>query len=254
MQNGKMANKQSNENLNLVFGKNLVLEVIENSNAQVNKIWIGDNLEDKNLKERILSFANENKVPYNFVPQKKITSITNNKNHQGVVLSISPVKYLTVKELIKNKKIILIANEIEDTHNLGAMIRTFVAGGGKGVILTGRSSVGINATVIKTSAGALFQAEFARATNCVNVLNELKNNGFWIVGTNNSPSSNSIYEANFPDNIAILVGNEHEGLGQLIKKNCDYLVRIPISNKIDSLNVSVAFGIVLFEILRQKLI
>ena len=109
-----------------------------------------------------------------------------------------------------------------------------------------------NATVIKTSAGSLFQANFARVTNCVNVLNELKEKGFWIVGTDTSPNTNSIYNTDYPDKIAILVGNEHEGLGPLIKKNCDFLVKIPISDKVNSLNVSVAFGIVLFEILRQK--
>ena len=132
------------------------------------------------------------------------------------------------------------------------MIRTFVAGGGTGVILTGRHNVSVNSTIIKTSSGALFQTKFARASNCVNVLNELKENDFWIVGTDISEELKTIYETDFPDKIAILIGNEHEGLGQLIKKNCDFLLRIPISNKIDSLNASVAFGVVLFEYLRQK--
>ena len=240
------------EDFELVFGKNSVLEVIENGKVQVNKIWMGENFQDQNLKHIIISYAKEKKIPYHFSPQNKLNSLTNNQIHQGVVLSISPIKYLSVSEIIHNTKIILIAHEIEDVHNLGAMIRTFVAGGGKGVILTGRSNVGVNATVIKTSSGALFQCEFARATNCVNVLNELKENGFWIIGTDSSSDAKPIYEIDSPDQVAILVGNEHTGLGPLIKKNCDFLAKVPISDKIDSLNVSVAFGIVLFEILRQK--
>ena len=162
----------------LVFGKNPVLEVVDNSSLQVNKIWIGENLSDRRIKETIISYAKENKIPYFIVPVNKLSKLTNNQNHQGIVLSISPIKYLPVKEIIQNTKIILIAHEIEDTHNLGALIRTFVSGGGKSIILTGRKSIGINATSIKTSAGALFQAEFARATNCVNVLNELKKMDF----------------------------------------------------------------------------
>ena len=250
-------NESKNNDYELVFGRNPVLEVIENGSLQVNKIWISEGFNDPNIKKRVISFAKEKKVPYFLVPQKKISSLTKSQNHQGIVLSISPIQYLSVDEIIKQTiesngpKIILIAHEIEDTHNLGAMIRTLVAGGGKGVILTGRSSSGVNATVIKTSSGTIFQTKFARASNCVNVLNELKESGFWIVGTDNSASAESIYKIDYPDQVAIVIGNEHNGLGPHIVKNCDFLAKIPISDKVDSLNVSVSFGIILFEILRQ---
>lgn len=237
----------------LVFGKNPVLEVIENSTLQVNKIWLSENLRDQNIKQRIISYAKEKKIPFYMVPEQKISSLAKNHNHQGMVLSISPIKYLSVKEIIEKSKTILVAHEIEDPHNIGAMIRTFVAGGGNGVILSGRKSAGINSTTIKTSAGALFYANFARVANCVNVINELKKNNFWIVGTDSSAASKSIYDIDFPEQVAVIVGNEHEGLGELIKKNCDFLARIPVSDKVDSLNVSVAFGIVLFEILRRRI-
>ena len=250
---------QSEEN-ELVFGRKPVLEVIGNELLQVNKIWLSENIKDYDVKQKIISYAKENKVPFYMVPEQKISYLTKNQNHQGVVLSISPIKYKSVGEIIQeavetprrgiSTKIILVAHEIEDPHNLGAMIRTFVAAGGNGIILTGRRSVGINSTTIKTSAGALFHADFARVTNCVNVINELKKNKFWIVGTDNSSESQSIYDIDFPDQAAVIMGNEHEGLGELIKKNCDFLAKIPISGKVNSLNVSVAFGIVLFEILR----
>lgn len=249
---GEREDREQRTEQELVFGRNPVLEVVENGKLKVNKIWILDGFQDQSLKKRIVSFAQENKVPFFYANRQKLDSLSGYKNHQGIILSISPIEFLSVQNIIEQKQMILIAHEIEDTHNLGAMIRTFVAAGGKGVILTGRSGAGINATVIKTSAGALFQCEFARASNCVNVLNELKESGFWAVGTDNSPESESVYKTNFPEKVAIVVGNEHEGLGQLIKKNCDFLVRVPISDKIDSLNVSVAFGIVLFEYLRQK--
>ena len=245
----------------LVFGRRPVLEIIENGKINVNKIWISEGFQDRALKDRVILFAKEKKTPYFIVPNEKLNNLSENKNHQGIILSISPIEYLSINELVDNTQssnlkalgsnVILIAHEIEDTHNLGAMIRTFVAAGGKGIILTGRSSVGINASTIKTSAGALFQAEFARATNCSQVIEKLKKKDFWIAGTDNSSGAKSLYEIDFPDKIAIVVGNEHEGLPRLVKENCDFLAKIPISNKVNSLNVSVAFGIVLFEYLRQ---
>lgn len=250
MQNKK--DNPDNASIDMVFGRNPVLEVLEHSLVQVNKIWLSETLKDENLRKKTISYAKEKKIPYFIVHEKKLSSLTQNQNHQGIVLSISPIKYKSVKEIADSSKIILIANEIEDPHNMGAMIRTFVASGGRGIILTGRSSVGINSTVIKTSAGALFHADFARVTNCVNVINELKKNNFWIAGADNSTASKSIYETNLPDKIAILMGNEHEGLGELIKKNCDFLIKIPIDKKVNSLNVSVAFGVILFEVLRQS--
>ena len=241
-----------------VFGKNPILEVIKNKDVQANKIWISESLKDSSFKNDLVDYAKENKIPYHFVPINKIDSLVKGQNHQGAILSISPIKYLSVKELIAkvssstNNKTILVINEIEDSHNIGAMIRTFVGANGEGVILSGRKSPGISSITIKTSAGAIFKTALARASNCVNVINELKKNDFWIIGTDVSKEAKSIYEINFPEKIAIIVGNEHEGLGQLIKKNCDFLLNIPISNQIDSLNVSVAFGIVLFEALRQQ--
>ncbi|MBI2995916.1 MAG: 23S rRNA (guanosine(2251)-2'-O)-methyltransferase RlmB [Candidatus Melainabacteria bacterium] len=240
----------------LVYGRKPVLEMLQQSaSTQINKIWLSNGFQDKKFKQLIISFAKDKKIPINFVPESRLNNLTINQNHQGIVLSISPINYLSVETLhrsVSTPKIILIAHEIEDPHNLGAMIRTFVAGGGKGIILTGRKSVGISSTVIKTSAGVLFQANFARATNCINVIKELKEKGFWIVGTDVTKNAESIYKVDLPDQIAILVGNEHEGLSNLIKKNCDFLIRVPTSNKVDSLNVSVAFGILLFEFLRQK--
>ncbi len=255
--NNPMAHDLQVTNHELVFGKNPVLEVIENSSLQVNKIWLSETLKDNDIKQRVISYAKEKRIPFYMVPEEKIFSLTKTKNHQGMVLSISPIKYKSVSEVIhesvSSSKIILVAHEIEDAHNIGAMIRTFIAGKGNGVILTGRKNIGINATTIKTSAGALFHANFARVTNCINVINELKKNNFWIVGTANSETSKSVYEIDFPEQVAIIVGNEHEGLGELIKKNCDFLAKIPISDKVDSLNVSVAFGVILFEILRQRI-
>lgn len=244
----------NNYNSELVYGRNPVLEIIEKPSeiVQINKIWLAKNIKDKALQNKVINYARENKIPFRIIPFQNIDKLTNNKNHQGIALSISPVKYVSVEDAIKEAlKLVLVAHEIEDTHNLGAMIRTFVAGGGKGIILTGRSSVGINSTVIKTSAGALFQAKFARSVNCLQALNKLKENGFWILGTDNSSDSKSLYDIDIPEQIAIVVGNEHKGLGQLIKKNCDFLLKVPISKNVDSLNVSVAFGIILFEILRR---
>lgn len=246
----------------IVFGKQPVLELIEGSSVTVNKIWISDSFKDRTAKDKILSFAKEKKVPYSIVPNAKINSITEHGNNQGIALSIAPITYYEVNELIKELKglddsriignTVLIANEIQDPHNLGAMIRTFIGAGGKYIFLTGRSSVGINSTVMKTSAGTLFKSKIARATNCNQLLEKLKDNEFWIVGTDSSEDSKDLYSIDFPTKIAVLMGNEGDGLSSLIKKNCDFLARIPLSNEVESLNVSVAFGITLYEIIRQN--
>ena len=239
----------------LISGKSAVLEALKNSSVQINKVFLSNSFLDPRIKHEIISLSKEKKIPLLLVPEEKLNSIFEGKNHQGIIASISPIKYRPVKDAIQNNgdsRIILVAHEIEDNHNLGAIIRTFLAGGGKTVILTGKSSVGINATTIKTSANTLFHGTYARATNCINILNELKKNDFWTVGTDNSKDSTSLYKVDLPDKIAIVVGNEHEGLGPLIKKNCDFLIKIPIDQKVNSLNVSVAFGIIMFEVLRQK--
>ena len=170
-----------------VFGKNPVLELIDNKTIQINKIWISENLSDKSFKDKIISFAKENKVPFILVPTNKLSALVNGQNHQGVVLNTSPVEYLTLDEIIKDassfkekkdlaKRTILIANEIQDPHNLGAIIRTYAAGGGRNIILAGKSNVGLNPTVVKASAGGLFHINFTRATNCNNVISKLKEN------------------------------------------------------------------------------
>lgn len=250
-------NDKNNNVDEIVFGRNPVLEIVENSDIQVNKIWISQGLKDRDFRDLVVGYAKQNKVPCNLVPQEKINRLTNNKNNQGIALSISPIDYLTVGELLdelslpSNKSMILIAHEIEDSHNLGAMVRTLTAASGKGVILTGKSSVGVNANVIKSSVGTIFNARVARHVNCNQVIEKLQDAGYWVIGAANESESQNLYKTDFPKKIAIIMGNEHEGLPSLVKKNCDILVKIPISDHVESLNVSVAFGIVLFEYLRQ---
>ena len=253
-------NKQAEQQL--IIGRNSAIEAINSNSIQINKIFISDSFSSNEVKRQIISFAKEKKIPFSIVPEKKLNNISLNKNHQGIILSISPIKLLTVKEILKNdssnkknvisSNVILVANEIEDNHNLGAIIRTFAGIGGNKIILTGKKSVGINSTTVKTIAGTLLQIQFARATNCSNVISELKENNFWVIGTDNSSNAESIYKVSFPEKVAIVIGNEHDGLNPLVKKNCDFLIKIPISETVNSLNVSVAFGIVLFENYRQN--
>lgn len=246
----------------IIFGRRPVLEAVESNNVEINKIWLSNNLQDSNLRNKIVRFAKKKKIPFYFVPTQKLDKLSGNSNHQGLIFGISPIGFCSVNELIDDVKVksntkisnrtILIIHEVEDVHNVGALIRTYVGCGGRGIIFTGKRSVGINSTVVKTSAGAAFKARYTRATNCAQVIDKLKENGFWTIGTVKSDIAVSIYNFEFPDFSAIVVGNEHEGLNELVKKKCDFLVTIPTSNEVESLNVSVAFGIVMFEYLRQK--
>jgi 23S rRNA (guanosine2251-2'-O)-methyltransferase len=232
-----------------VFGKNVVKELI-NNNKKINKAIINRDFNDKEL---LLLLQSKN-IEIKNVDKNELDRIANG-NHQGIIVDIDEYKYYSFEELlekiVKENPIILILDHLEDPHNLGAIIRTAEAAGVDGIIIPKDRSVDVNGTVMKTSAGALEYIPICMVPNLNNAMLSLKKKGYWIVGTDieNSVDYKTV-DYNMP--IGLVVGSEGNGMSNIVKKACDYIVKIPMHGKVNSLNASVAAGIMIYEVIRNR--
>ncbi len=244
-----------------IFGKNSILEAIKNK-ITFNKLYIDKNLKDNN-SQQIINLAKENCIKIEFVNKqfieyksKKIKSNNEKINHQGFWGEIIDFKYCQVSDIINESKkreedpFILILDGIEDPHNLGAIIRTAECSGVHGIIIPEHRACLVNETVIKTSAGAISNFLIARVNNLSNVINYLKQNGLWIFAC--ETGGQNLYRTNLQGPVAIIMGSEGRGVSRLVKEQADDVVTIPMFGKINSLNVSVATGIVVYEVVKQR--
>ena len=244
------------EDDDLIYGRHTVQAALK-SERYLNRIWIISSLRYDPRFHILLNEAKTKGSIIDEVDDRRLDQITQRKNHQGIVAQISPYEYKKLHELISqaksktDKPVLLVANGINDPHNLGAIIRTGEALGAQGLIIPQRRAVGITSTVTKVAAGALENFPVARVINLSSALEELKKEGFWIYGTVTNEGE-AIHTVKFIGAIVLVVGSEAEGLSLLIQKNCDVLVSIPISGSTQSLNVSVAAGMAIYEIHRQR--
>lgn len=259
--------------MKLIIGRKPVLEAL-NSDEQITQVYILFGQQGE-IINAIRVAAKKRSIKINQVPQDKFRQLVKDKNAQGVAAIKSEQKFFTLQEIIEDSKLkylkaltseqdspetipskgqnplLLILDSIQDTHNVGAILRTAECSGVDGVIITKHNSAPINETVAKTSAGASELVKICQVNNLANTIDELKKEGFWIVGSylgNSEPYT----EIDYKIPIALIVGNEEKGIRKLTADKCDFLVHIPMKGKIQSLNVSVATGILLFEILRQR--
>lgn len=240
--------------MQLIIGRKPVLEAI-NSGEEIEQVFLlygqkGD------IINAIVVAAKKKGIKLSQLPYDKFTAVTANANSQGVAARKSSQKYYSVENIITDSKktkypLLLILDSIQDPRNLGAILRTAECSGVDGIIITKHNSASINETVIKTSAGAVEHAKICVVNNLVNTIKVLKDNGFWVIGASLEESKDySSMDYKLP--AALIIGNEEKGLRRLTAENCDFLIKIPMQGKIQSLNVSVAAGIILFEILRQR--
>lgn len=238
-----------------VEGRNAVLELLE-SGKDINKILIAKGEKHGSIN-KIIALAKENKIIIAEVEKNKLNQISQTQNNQGVIAIVPPFNYCEVEDILEKAKtkneppFILILDGIEDTHNLGAIIRTAEIAGVHGIIIPKRRAASVNSTVSKVSCGAVQYMKIARVNNISDSINKLKENGVWVCGTAIDAKS-YYFEQDFKEPIAIVIGNEGKGMSQLVKKNCDFLVKIPMKGKIQSLNASVSTGIVVYEVLKQR--
>ena len=229
-----------------ISGKNVVKEFLK-TNEKIKKAYIWDNFNDKDL----LFELKKRNIDIEYTTKFELDKI-DNINHQGIILSVPDFNYSQLEDLLlSDKPFIVILDHIEDPHNFGAIIRTCEAAGVDGIIIPKDRSVDINSTVMKTSSGALSNMKICSVTNLNNTINQLKNSGLWIVGTDMSGTS-SYNELKYDFPIALVIGNEGFGMSRLIKESCDYIVKIPMKGKVNSLNASVAAGISIYKIYEKR--
>ena len=239
-----------------VEGRNAVIELLK-SDRTVNKIMVARGDRQGSINEN-LKLAKQNRIIVTEVDRNKLDTLSETKHHQGVIAFVAPIEYKDVDYILNVAKergeepFILIADEIEDPHNLGALIRSAEVAGCHGVIIPKRRAVAVTEVVSKVSVGATEYMPIARVNNINDTIRELKDKGVWIVGTDGSADT-IYYKQDLTGPIAIVVGSEGRGMNKLTMKNCDFLVKIPMMGKITSLNASVSGGIVLFEALKQRL-
>lgn len=243
-----------------IGGKHSVLEALR-AGRTINKIWVAEGAQ-KHLTAPILAEAKKQGIVVLAVDKRKLDQLVPGLQHQGIVAQAAPYAYVEVTDLLQRAKekneapFLLILDEIEDPHNLGSILRTAECTGVHGVIIPKRRSASITATVSKTSAGAVEYVPVARVTNLAQCIDELKEAGVWIVGTDVAAKS-EIYdsEANVLNGaVGIVIGNENKGMGRLISQKCDVLLKLPMAGKLNSLNASVAAGVVMYEVLRRRTI
>ncbi|MGM1049693.1 23S rRNA (guanosine2251-2'-O)-methyltransferase [Paenibacillus uliginis N3/975] len=240
----------------IIAGKHSVTEALR-SGRTINKIWIAENAQ-KHLTMPIIAEARKLGIVIQNVDKRKLDQMVPGVQHQGVVAQTAPYAYVEVDDLLKiaedkgQAPFLLILDEIEDPHNLGSILRTADCTGAHGVILPKRRSAQITATVSKTSAGAVEYVPVARVTNLAQTIEQLKEMGVWVVGTV-VDAVEEIYDTEvFNGPVAIVIGNESKGMGRLIREKCDVLVKLPMAGQINSLNASVAAGVVMYEVLRRR--
>jgi len=243
----------------VVYGKNSVLEALNAGNREINKILISKNIHTDTKINKIKEIAQQKGIVYQFVGRDKFQAYEE-FNHQGVIAQISPIKYVDIDDFIdemssKNRFCsVVVLDGVEDSHNLGAIIRTCVCAGVDGIIIPSHRNIQVNATVDKISQGAVNLIPIIKVNSLINAIQKLKDNNWWIIATDASANDN-YYDIKYHDmNYAIIMGAEHAGVSKSLLKASDFVVKIPMQNNFNSLNVSNAMSAILFEALRQKLV
>jgi 23S rRNA (guanosine2251-2'-O)-methyltransferase len=247
--------EDSDNNLDKLEGRNSVLEALK-SGRSINKIVVSKGEREGSIKQ-ILSLARENKVIVQELERTNLDKMSSTHAHQGVIAFVAIKEYVEVEDILKiaedkgEQPFIIILDEITDPYNLGSILRTADAVGAHGVIIPRRRAVGLTTAVSKASAGAIEYVPVARVTNISQTIEDLKKKNIWVVGTD-STGEKPYYEGDLKGPIALVIGSEGEGMGQLIAKSCDFIINIPMKGNITSLNAAVAGSVVMYEILKQR--
>ena len=228
----------------LVYGKNVAKEILKNP-KKIRKIYLEIGFDDK----YIISLIEKNKISYIYKSKSEIDHLVNGL-HQGIILDVTDYKYHELGELL-DEDVVVILDHLEDPHNFGAIVRTCEAAGIKSIIIPKDRQVQVNATVMKTSVGTLENVKIIQVTNLVNTIKELKKNNFWIVGTALDDSID-YRKIDYSGKIVLIIGNEGTGMSRIVKDQCDFIAKIPMYGTTNSLNASVAGGIMIYEVIRKR--
>ena len=236
-----------------IEGKNAIREAIENK-VTINKIMVDKNFQGR--KDEIIALATENKIKFEFVPKIVLDKKSKTAHHQGYIADAVDFSYSDIDEILNNAKnkneepFIVLLDGIEDPHNFGAIIRSCECAGVHGIIIPKNRACQVNETVIRTSTGAITNMPIAKVTNLKDAIDRLKDEGIWVFSA--EIGGENIYEKNLNLPIAVIIGSEGFGIKKSIQDKCDGVLTLPLKGKVNSLNASVACGVVIFEILRQR--
>lgn len=238
----------------LIMGRNTVLEALR-SERDIHKIWVAEGA-TKGQIQQVVAVAKENKVLVQIVPKKKLDQMVEG-NHQGVIAQVAAYQYAEIDEIFslaakkQQDPFMLLLDELEDPHNLGSILRTADAAGVHGIIIPKRRSVGLTATVAKASTGAIEHIPVVRVTNLSRTIEELKERGVWIAGTD-AKGSRDYREMDASIPLAIVIGSEGKGISRIVKEKCDFLYHLPMVGHVTSLNASVAASLLMYEVYRKR--
>lgn len=254
-------NQIDNEDLpnDKIEGKNAVTEALK-SGREMNKLWVLKPAESQHLDQglgAILGLAKERNIMVMRVPRQSLDRMSTTHNHQGVIASVASHEYVEVNDIVEKAKqegrapLIVILDELKDSYNLGSLLRISDAAGVDGIIIPKHRSIGLDSLVAKASAGAIEYVPVARVTNISQTIRELKDQGFWVCGTD--ADADTMYDkADYSGSMAIVIGSEGEGMRTSVRSSCDFLVSIPMQGHVNSLNAAVAAGIVIFEAAKKR--
>ena len=254
--NNKYEKKEEKIYDDQIEGRNSVIELLE-SKKDINKIFVTKGEKPGSIN-KILAMARERNVIIVEKDKRQMEQMAQTPNYQGVIAIVPPFEYCEIEDILEDAKnknedpFVLILDGIEDPHNLGSIIRTAETAGIHGVIIPKRRAASVNSTVSKVSAGAVEHMKIARVTNISDSIQKLKDNGLWICGTD-IDAKNYYYNQDLKGPLGIVIGNEGQGMSEKVKKNCDFLVKIPMKGKVTSLNASVSTGIVVYEAVKQRM-
>lgn len=240
-----------------IYGKNAIIEALEANKREFNKILILNTSRADEKIEKIKQLAKSLGIIFQFVSKEKLNQIAGDARHQGVIAQIAPIKYVDLDDFIDlhsdDLTSVVILDGVEDSHNLGAIIRSCVCAGIKGIIIPSRRGVLINSTVEKTSAGAVNHISIIKVNSVVNAVQRLKEKNYWVIASDHHAKDN-YYDIDYTNmNFALIMGAEHAGISKSLLKLSDFIVKIPMLTNFNSLNVSNATAIILFESVKQKL-
>ena len=247
---------ENKEDKNQVEGRNSVIELLE-SGKDINKIYVTRGEKHGSIN-KIIAKAKERKIIIVEKDKRQMQEMAQTENYQGVIAIVPPYEYCEIEDILEEAKkrkedpFVLILDGIEDPHNLGSIIRTAETAGVHGIIIPKRRAAAVNSTVNKTSAGAVEHMKIARVNNITDSIKKLKEEGLWICGTDINTKT-YYYDQDLTGPIGIVIGNEGQGMSEKVRKNCDFLVKIPMKGKVTSLNASVSAGIIIYEVLKQTI-
>ena len=229
----------------IVYGRNVAKEYLIN-NEIINNIYLQENFSD----QEVLRLIEKKKYNVKIVKKYELDKMTK-ENHQGIILKVNDFKYSDLDSFTKkDDSLVVLLDHIEDPHNFGAIIRTCEAANVDGIIIPKNRSVDVNSTVIRTSVGATKYVPVAQVTNIKSTIDKLKKDGYWIVGTDMNGTNYS--QIDYKGKTCIIIGNEGSGMARIVRENCDFIAEIPMKGKINSLNASVAAGIIIYEAVKQR--